>query len=253
MPFFKGWGKPGIALPSYLAQQRNIWYSGREKVEFCAPPITIDGVLSSNVSNYSTGATVPANTYGWTQYLWAGQPIGRETGNSTNKWRTSIIDNLTVTGVSGASTFTISVAGALELQRLFNLGETTKVITGPPTATGIVANQTVTISSINTTTGVVTITGTLAANYFAGSIVQPPDGSATILTVIGDPDGLYCTDPTGVTRLDQYESNAPIGGGTINTGVLVGYANAPASLQTYIKAAINKFAPSVTFLDNIVS
>jgi hypothetical protein len=122
-------------------------------------------------------------------------------------------------------------------------------LTGPPAASGTVAVQVVTYSAVNTTTGVVTCTA-LSAAAVTASLIQPTDGSETILTLLCETDGLQIIDQTHTNRMDVFCGTLLAGGGTINTGMIVNYPSDP-SLKSYVKSALKATCPGVTFLDDI--
>lgn len=138
--------------------------------------------------------------------LRAGMLIGRIT--SGKKFAPSVIGTLTVAHTSDVgTTMTVSAATAAELVRRVGASGTFK-LTGPPTAGGVVATQTITYSAVNESTGVITITAT-ATDFIAGSFVQPTDGSETPATILSTPQGfpLRATDYDGASRdldLERY-------------------------------------------------
>jgi hypothetical protein len=227
-------GKPGV-VGNYDSQPREVFYSGRQFAQFWAPPVTVDGTNSSN----------PLNTpYTW--LLWAGTPMGRIT--ATAKYANSILGLSTVAAASAATSVTTDVNTAAEIVRRIGASGTFK-LTGPPATAGIVATQVVTFSAVNTTTGVITCTA-LSAAAVSGSLIQPTDGSETIITLLCEVDGLQIVDQTHTNRVDVFCGTLLAGGGTINTGMIVDYPSDP-SLKAYVKAALRTTCPGVTFLDDI--
>ncbi len=227
-------GKPGV-LSNYVSQPREVFYSGRERAAFYAPPVTVDGTASGNANN---------TPYTW--LLWAGMPMGRIT--SSNKYANSIIGLTTASIASGGTTLTTTAAAAAEIVRRIGASGTF-TLAGPPTAAGTVAAATITYSAVNTTNGQITVTAPGVA-FVSGSLIQPTDGSQTILTLLCETDGLQIADQLHSTRVDVFCARLLAGGGTINTGMLVDYPS-DASLKTYVKDAIKAGAPGVTFLDDI--
>jgi len=227
-------GKPGV-VGYYDSQPREVFYSGREFAQFWAPPVTIDGTNSSNPLN---------SPYTW--LLWAGTPMGRVT--ATAKYANSILGLSSAAAASGATSITTDVNTAAEIVRRIGASGTFK-LTGPPTAGGTVAVQVVTYSAVNTTTGVITCTA-LSAAAVTASLIQPTDGSETILTLLCETDGLQIVDQTHTNRVDVFCGTLLAGGGTINTGMIVNYPS-DSSLKAYMKSALRAMCPGVTFLDDI--
>jgi len=227
-------GKPGV-VGYYDSQPREVFYSGREFAQFWAPPVTIDGTNSSNPLN---------SPYTW--LLWAGTPMGRIT--ATAKYANSILGLSSAAATSGATSITTDVNTAAEIVRRIGASGTFK-LTGPPTPGGTVAVQVVTYSAVNTTTGVITCTA-LSAAAVTASLIQPTDGSETILTLLCETNGLQIVDQTHTNRVDVFCGTLLAGGGTINTGMIVNYPS-DSSLKTYVKSALKAMCPGVTFLDDI--
>ena len=227
-------GKPGV-VGNYDSQPREVFYSGREFAQFWAPPVTIDGTNSSNPLN---------SPYTW--LLWAGTPMGRIT--ATGKYANSILGLTAAAVASGATSITTDVNTAAEIVRRIGATGTFK-LTGPPAASGTVAVQVVTYSAVNTTTGVVTCTA-LSAAAVSLSLIQPTDGSETIITLLCETDGLKIVDQTYTNRVDVFYGTLLAGGGTINTGMIVNCPSDP-SLKSYVKSSLRTTCPGVTFLDDI--
>jgi hypothetical protein len=139
------------------------------------------------------------------------------------------------------------VAATEIARRIGNSG--TFTLTGPAAAGGAVASSTITFSNVNTGTGVITITAAPAA-FVTASMIQPADGSQNISTLLCEVDGLQIVDSLHTTRVDVFCATLLAGGGTINTNMIVDYPSDP-SLTAYVKAAIRRGAPGVTFLDDI--
>jgi hypothetical protein len=228
-------GKPGVLL-NLTAQPREVFYSGRERAQFVAVPVTVDGNLTS----------CPFNAPYVFQIL-AGMLMGRVT--ATYKFTNSVIGLTGSATASGATTIQTDVNTAAEIVR--RIGTTgTFILTGPPVASGTVASQTVTYTAVNTSTGAITCSATSAAAVTA-SLIQPTDGSQTILTMVTDLYGIKVTDQTNVNRLDVFDPRLLLGGGTINSQLIINYPVDP-SLQTYVKAALKAFSSNVTFTDDII-
>lgn len=228
-------GKPGV-VGNYYSQEREVFYSGREFAQFYAPPLTVDGTASSNPLNAP---------YVW--LLWAGMPLGKIT--ATQKFANSILGLTTVAYTSGGTSLTTDVNTAAEIVR--RLGTSgTLTLTGGTTAGATPVVYTVTYSTVNLTTGVVTVTN-IGANVISGALIGPVDGSQNITTLLCENYGLQVVDQTHTTRVDVFCGRLLAGGGTINTGVIVNYPS-DTGLQTYVKAGISSGTSGVTFLDNIL-
>jgi hypothetical protein len=227
-------GKPGV-VGFFVSQPREVFFSGREFAQFWAPPVTVDGTNSSNPTNAP---------YTW--LLWAGQLMGRIT--ATGKYANSVIGLTSAATASGATSITTDVNTAAEIVRRIGASGTFK-LTGPPAASGVVATQVVTYSAVNTSTGVITVTATSAAAVSA-SLIQPTDGSESIVTLLCETDGLQVIDQTHTNRVDVFCGTLLAGGGTVNTGMIVNYPTDP-SLKTFVKSALRTYCPGVTFLDDI--
>ena len=172
----------------------------------------------------------PLNT-GDVDVLRAGLVMGKIT--SSSKYAPSILGALSQAYDKDGSlntTMTVSTATATEIVRRIGTSGTFKV-TGPPTASGTVATETVTFSNINTATGAVTIT-TASNDFIAGSFVQPTDGSETPLGLIGDGYGIKVTDADG-NDIDVPLPNLLIAG-VIDASQIINYPS-DSSLKTWLK------------------
>ena len=234
--------QPGI-YGLYTSQPRDIWYSGATFAQFLAPPVILDGNLNANMAN--VGIPGGSGDYRW--FMWAGMPVGRIT--ATNKFRNSIIGLSTATNTN-STTLTASTATVSEVNRLIGLagGNINLTLVGPPTNTGAVASAAVTASAASGTS--ITLTGGPGATYVAGSIIMPADGSQTIAGILAEDRGVALVDSL-FNRVDAQTDRIAIGGGTINTGLIVNYPTL-AVLQTWLKSQITTYCPSLTFLDNQV-
>ncbi len=229
-------GKPGV-LPSVLAIPRELFAANRQFAQFVAGPVTIDGQLSGNPSN---------TPYTWV--LFAGTPMGRVT--ATGKFANGVIGQTTTAYAhSGGSNTTLQtdVATAAEIVRRIGVSGTLKV-TGPATAGGTVATQSIAYSAVNATTGAIAITAG-GADAVAGSFIQPTDGSEAIVTLLCDAWGVRVADQLGASRVDVFDGQLLAAGGTINVTTIVNYP-ADASLRAWLKAAIRVACPGVNFSDD---
>ena len=230
-------GKPGV-LTTYTASPREVFLANRQFAQFIAQPLTIDGTLSGNPLNSPND---------W--LLFAGTLLGKVT--ASGKYAPSIIGPTSVAYSHTTSNTTLStdVATAKEIVRRIGNSGTLK-LTGPPAAAGTVATQTVTFSAVNTSTGAITITA-LSADAVTASLIQPADGSETIVTMLCDAWGKKVADQLNSTRVDVFDSQLLAAGGTINTAMIVNYPG-DASLKSWLKSALKVTCPGVNFSDDFV-
>lgn len=227
-------GKPGV-LGNYVATPREVFFSGRQRAQFVAAPVTVDGTLTS----------CPFNAP-YTFQILAGTLLGRVT--ATKKFANSVLGLSSHALATTDTTLQTDVNTAAEIVRRIGASGTFK-LTAPPTAGGTVATQVVTYSAVNTTTGVVTITATGTAAV-SGALIQPTDGSENILTMVTDVYGIKVTDQLNVNRVDVFDPQLLLGGGTINSQYIINYPADP-SLQAFVKSAIKSFCGGVTFTDDV--
>jgi len=147
----------------------------------------------------------------------------------------SIIDVTAGATAVGATSITISVAGATELQRRCGNSGTFK-LTGPSVAGGTTFTETVTYSAIVPSTGVITCTATIGG-YVAGSFIQPTDGSEEPLTFIPDGWGIPISDQTGTVLTAIQFPELPIAG-TIKSTQLINWPT-EVSLQDWLVSRLN--------------
>jgi hypothetical protein len=239
---------------SYVSQRRNIWLGNENSAQYCTfLPITIDGQNSSNT--YQNVGLVNTNiTANNVSYLmFAGQFMGRETTGSL--WRNSVIGLTTSAALSSASSFQTDAYTTTEIARLLAAsagGTITLNLTGGTTAGGTAVATVVTVTTASGTT--VTVSGTIGAAKVSGSLIQPNDGSQTIVSVLGDDTGLYVQNPFTLTRINNVSGRMCSGGGTLNTGQLVWYGSMDSGVQTYVKKALVVYPglmASATFQDDI--
>lgn len=231
-------GKPG-PQPFFAGNSREVFYSARDRAQFVAKPSTIDGTLSSWADNTPYPFFLPA-----------GLMIGKKT--ATAKWRNSIIGTVTVALTSGAgqTSVTVSAATATEIARLIAVtgGNVSLKLTGPPTASGVVATTAITCTAAAGTT--LTVSSVTLPAYIAGTFVTPADGSETILSVVCDMEGLKVSDATNINRVDCFDPQILLAGGTLDTTMLINYPTDP-SLQAYVIAAIKAYVIGVAFYSQL--
>lgn len=173
-----------------------------------------------------------ANT-GYLTTLRAGNVLGKIT--SGGKYAPSIIGLTGVLHDTSVVTTTMTLPAAIvtEIARRQGASGTFK-ITGPPAAAGTVVTETVTYSAIASTT-TITITAT-TADFAAGSIIAPVDGSETPLVILNDGPGVKVIDEDA----NDIDVTLPqvIIAGTIDTSKIV---NVPTEVSTlaWLKAQLN--------------
>lgn len=183
----------------------------------------IDGALSRD----------PGNT-GDVHFLRAGSVLGLVT--ASDKIASSIVG---VTGVlhdtSAVTTvMTLPAAVVTEIQRRFGASGTFN-ITGPPAAAGVVATEQVTYSAIASAT-TLTITAT-TADFAAGSLIRPEDGSESPLYLVEAETGIQVADEDGTNQ--NVQSTGLVLGGYVDTTQIVDYSSMDASVKTWLKSQLN--------------
>jgi len=180
---------------------------------------------------------------GYLHTLRAGTLMGL---NSTSSlYCPSIIGTLSTAHTSNSATsMTVSAATATEIVR--RIGSSgTFYLTGPPASAGTVATGTITFSAVNTTTGVITVTAT-STDYISGSWIQPTDGSATPLCLIGDCDGIKVTDE------NEADVDVPfvpmLVGGILDSSQIL-YWPTDTSLRTQIRTWLRAYGLGFVFDD----
>lgn len=173
--------------------------------------------------------------------LRAGMLLGK---TSEGTYAPSVLGVLTASAAASATSITVSPAVAAELVRRIGATGSLKLV-GPPAASGTVATQTVTYTGVNTSSGVITINA-LGAAAIAGSLVQPADGSQTILTLLGNRWGVKVTDING-NSTNVLEDQLLLAG-YVKTANVINYPT-DTSLIAYVKAALRANCPAMTFDD----
>jgi hypothetical protein len=177
--------------------------------------------------------------------LRAGMVFGKTTAGNGAKYAPSILGVLSITAAAAATSLTVSTAVATELVRRIGATGSFK-LTGPPSAAGTVATQTVTYSLVNTSTGVITCTA-IGAAAIAGSFVQPTDGSETPITLLANRWGVKVTDLSG-SSTDTLEDQFLVAA-HVKTANIVNYPT-DTSLIAWLKAALRTNCPAMTFDDS---
>lgn len=186
----------------------------------------------------------PLNT-GDLDVLRAGLVMGMIT--SSGKFAPSILGLLTEASIASDTEIVVSAATATEIVRRIGTTGTFK-LTGPPSAAGTVATETVTYSSVNTTTGAITVTATTAA-FVSGSFVQPTDGSETPRALIPDTNGVK------VTNEDDSDIDVPfvdmLVGGVVDSSQILNYPT-DTSLQAWLKEKLRLYGGGWVFDDDFL-
>jgi hypothetical protein len=150
-------------------------------------------------------------------------------------------------GAYSAGGLTLSVAAAVAVAINLRVGSSgTLTIAGPPSANGVVAEETVTYSAINTTTGDITISA-LSNSFVAGSFVRANDGSEDPLTVIPDGWGVNMFDVDGSTAIDQPLERYPIAGVLIAANLLPAWPS-DTSLRNWLLSMLDRGAGGPKFV-----
>jgi hypothetical protein len=138
----------------------------------------------------------------------AGRLLGKIT--ASKKYAPATIGTLVNAEIATSTQIELSSAQATELVR--RVGSTGNIIiTGPPTAGGTVANETVAYTAVDTGTGAVTC-GSLSNAYIAGSFVGTDDGTRVPTIFIPDGYGVQAVDSDLTTDIDNGLPRMPIGG-----------------------------------------
>lgn len=121
-------------------------------------------------------------------------------------------------------------------------------LTGPPTANGVVATETVTYSAVSATAFTVTA---IANAYIAGSFIQPTDGSETPRSIIPDTEGfgigVLDQDGLSVTSVDW--AKFPVSG-IVDASQILPVWPTDTSLQLWIAARLNDISAGQWVLDS---
>jgi len=212
---------------------RNLFASGTPK--YLPSYAQLDGSKSRDTTNSDNVAL-----------LRAGLLLGKIT--SGGKYAPAVLG---ITGVLHdtsvvTTTMTLPATTVTEISRRLGASGTFKII-GPPTAAGTVATETVTYSAIASAT-TLTITAT-SADFAAGSIIAPVDGSEAPSQFVVAPYGLDVLDVNG-TAVNH--TQPLLTSGDINTDMIVNYSSMDASVKTWLKAALrtNNAGSVFTFSDD---
>lgn len=87
--------------------------------------------------------------------------------------------------------------------------------------------------------------------FYAGSLIQPTDGSETIRGILGAESGLKVTDDDGSTNLDVECSRMIVGSGdgVVDASQIINYPS-DTSLKAWLKAALRAYSQGFVFDDD---
>lgn len=214
------YGAPGITA-AVTSSNRTIFL--QHSATYLAQGRLIDGTKSRD----------PGNT-GDVGVLRAGLLMGKI---SAGNYAPAILGVTTNAEAVGSTSIEAAAGVITELVRRVGSSGTFK-LTGPPTANGVVATETVTYSAASGTT----ITATAIVNaYVAGSFIQPTDGSETPLTFINDTDsgnGTKVVDSAGASISLVDMPKMPVSG-IIKSSQLLPAWPSDTSLRAWITARLN--------------
>ncbi len=224
-------GTPGTQAKRTAVSRRIL--KDPNSAQFLPHGVFIDGSLSRD----------PTQGVGDEDVLRAGQTIGKVT--ATDRFATSIIGTILNAEIATATAIEVTVQVALELVR--RIGTTgTFILNGPPAAAGVVIQEVVTYTAVDTGTGIITVDATTAA-FIAGSQILPEDGSEVILGLLNTEFGLDVTD------IDNIDKNVDVAevliGGVVFFDKII---NAPtdASLVADLKAQLRANGTGFAFDDD---
>lgn len=176
-------GLPGVKS-TRTASYRGVFRSA-DGVRYLPGGAVVDGALARDVGHVDDPDVLRAGTL-----------LGKVA--ATGRYGASVLGVLAEAYTTG-TTMTVAPAVAAELVRRVGASGTF-IVTGPASEAGAVASETITYSGVNTTSGAITITAA-SADFIAGSLVQPTDGSQTPITFVPDGYGLKVTDSGGADVL----------------------------------------------------
>jgi hypothetical protein len=217
-------GTPGRATGLSLIPHRVVVFEPKS----LPGGIIVDGTLSRDPGH----AAHP-------EILRSGVLLGKVT--ASGKFAPSVLGVTELYDAPADTTF-ISVAPAQAAEILRRVGASGSLrFIGPGTDNGTsIHDEEKAFTSINTTTGLITLASTLAQNRAAGSLVTAADGSGDPMYFVGDPWGLKVTDGNGAGQ--DVELAQPLIGGFVRTSRIVNYPSAVPHLAKWIKAKLNRTA-----------
>lgn len=225
------YGGPGITTMG-SAEPRNIFMNNGDGALFWPGGGILDGSEARDVGNGDN-----------TNVLRAGVILGKVT--ASDRLAPSIIGLLAAAHDTSEDTTTLTLTAdqVTEIQR--RIGASGKLnLIGPPTADGTVVTEEVTYSAVASST-TLTIEAT-DADFAAGSIIAPNDGSETPLCVLADEYGVRVTDANG-TDVDPYARRLAVAG-ILNTAKLVDWPT-EASTLAWLKSQLQDDGRAFVFSD----
>lgn len=240
---------PGIGPGSLTLTPRMVFVMDTSWQDFLPKGAIIDPFATRDPDNSLSSEIRPGLILG--KITNTGTASGGSTAAQVGLYGASVIGTLTaaITNATTVTAITLTAAAATELvRRVGSVG--TLVLTGAPTAAGVVASNTVAYSAVNTSTGVVTVT-TPATAYVAGSYIGANDGTAVPLTIFANTFPARMTDVNGTTLTGSPDVLIPITNKPYLTANIVNYPPAANTTQiTYLKTKLRIPVPAAAFDDD---
>ncbi len=238
---------PGIGPGSLTLTSRMLFVMPTNEGDFYPGGKIIDGAQSRDPGNTPVTELRPGMILGKITSTDSGSTVLPVVGLLAP----SVIGTLStaVTDTTNTHVTLTLASGAVELVRRLGASGTI-VLTGAPTATGVVASTSVAYSAVNQSTGVVT-TSALGVALTAGTLVGANDGSAVPFTVLSG--NLYPTRVVDVNGSNMAAADAliPITNKPYLVDNIINYpAAANTTLITYIKSKIRVAVPGAEFSDD---
>jgi hypothetical protein len=215
---------PGVNRNLQQATPRKVLLSERG-LQYIPSGKVIDGAESRDPDNTNDK-----------DVLRAGMVVGALSGG---KYAPSIIGVLRSSYTSGSNTTVpATTQAAEEVQRRVGISNDIKVV-GPPSAGGTVDVVTATVSSIDTSTGDITVNSDLGVDFISGAFIMPADGAEFPLALIADNRDVY-----GIKVTDENDNNIdvqfaqPVVGGLIDASQIINYPS-DSALKKWLKRALN--------------
>lgn len=242
---FPGFGPGSLTLTPY-----RVFAKPTDQRDFLAGGSIIDGAQARDPGNDIVSELRPG--------LLLAKVTSTNSGATTlpvvGTYAASIMGTITTALVIASSACTLTAASAVEVVR--RIGATgTLILTGAPTATGVVAQSTGNVyTAVNTTTGVITFNSSVNTAFTAGAWVGANDGTSTPTTVLcgpGDSWVLKVTDINGTNMPNTPLPTISISTLPYDTTKIINYPAAAnttliAKLKTYLRVSV----PGATFTDD---
>jgi len=211
--------------------------------------ITALGTSADEVHTITFDAAITAGILDITYYTPTGEPI-----RVAVAWNTNIATTISDWNTASTAAATVYAGGASNGAVLSGTA-TVLVLTFSGVGFTKLAIPDLSFADVGDATGPVdaTVVQTTAAvtasanDFVAGSLVQPTDGSETILTMIDDGTGVKVTDQDNTSQDTQFP--AMIMGGGILAANMINYGS-DTSIQAYIKAALRAVGKGYAFDDD---